>query len=255
MTRSAEEFECVRGLIGAGANDCEVSRRTGIPRSTVRGWRVHGGELGTRSRSRTAGDCPRCGGKPLHPVWYAYLLGLYLGDGCLSEHPRDVYRLRINLDLRQPEILQECKEAITAVRGMSARPPGAVQRAGCAEVYSFWKHWICLFPQHGPGRKHLRAIELDPWQEEIVRAEPGRLLRGLIHSDGCRVIINRVKVRGVRYAYPRYQFTNNSPDIRHIFCAACDAYGVRWARSNWNVVSISRGADVAKLDLVVGPKG
>ena len=35
---------------------------------------------------------------------YAYLLGLYLGDGCLSETRRGVYRLRITLDKKYPGI-------------------------------------------------------------------------------------------------------------------------------------------------------
>ena len=43
------------------------------------------------------------------------------------------------------------------------------------------------------GPKHLRPIRLESWQQEIVVAEPRVLLRGLIHSDGCRVM-NRVTV-------------------------------------------------------------
>jgi hypothetical protein len=27
-------------------------------------------------------------------------------------------------------------------------------KIGCTEVASYSKHWPCLFPQHGPGRKH-----------------------------------------------------------------------------------------------------
>lgn len=46
--------------------------------------------------------------------------------------------------------------------------------------------WSCLFPQHGPGRKHARPIVLADWQQEIVCEHPGRFLRGLIHSDGWR---------------------------------------------------------------------
>jgi hypothetical protein len=38
------------------------------------------------------------------PAAYVYLLGMYLGDGCLSSHPRDVYKLRISLDARYPGI-------------------------------------------------------------------------------------------------------------------------------------------------------
>ena len=48
-------------------------------------------------------------------------------------------------------------------------------------------HWTCLFPQHGPGKKHARTIALEEWQQQIVDAHPGAFLRGLIHSDGCRM--------------------------------------------------------------------
>jgi hypothetical protein len=58
--------------------------------------------------------------------------------------------------------------------------------------------------QHGRGKEHLRKIELAPWQQVIASAHPERLLRGLIQSDGCRVL-NRVNGT----IYPRYQFTNH----------------------------------------------
>jgi len=62
----------------------------------------------------------------------------------------------------------------------------------------------------------MRNIELQPWQRTIVMANPGRLARGLFHSDGYRGI-NRVRARlaeGDRwYEYPRYLFTNESKDI------------------------------------------
>jgi hypothetical protein len=126
---------------------------------------------------------------------------------------------------------------------------GRVKKIGCIEVNSHWKHWACLFPQHGPGPKHKRKIELVPWQLAIVDRHPDRLLRGLIQSDGWRGL-NFVNGKG----YPRYLFTNHSEDIRHIFCRACDMYGVSWRPSNWKTISIARAPDVAKLDLVVGPK-
>jgi hypothetical protein len=58
---------------------------------------------------------------------------------------------------------------------------------GCTEVTSLSKHWLCRFPQHGPGRKHERKIELTPWQQELVDLDPRPLVRGLLHSDGCQV--------------------------------------------------------------------
>jgi len=168
---------------------------------------------------------------------------------------RGVYRLRIFLDLRYPNIIDECYGAIRAIRTRDSSVTFVHQSSGCVEVSAYWKHWPCLFPQHGPGMKHTREISLRNWQEDIVSANPGELLRGLIHSDGWRGM-NKVRGEGKKryYWYPRYNFTSASEDIRRIFCNACDDYGVRWRRMNARTIAISRAADVAKLDLVVGPK-
>jgi hypothetical protein len=203
------------------------------------------GTLGSRGRDVT---CPICSPAELNRPAYAYLFGLYLGDGCLSFHRREVYRLRISLDVRQPLIVNECAAAMRVVA--SGRSVGFRAGRGCVEVGAYWKHWICLFPQHAPGRKHRRRIELQEWQEEVVQAAPDSLLRGLIHSDGCRVI-NRVGQR----QYPRYFFTNLSTDIQRIFCRACEQLGLAWTRPSFKNISIARSSDVAKLDVFVGDKG
>jgi hypothetical protein len=145
-------------------------------------------------------------------------------------------------------IIDEARASISAVRP-GKMSVGTVRKIGCLEVYASWKHWPCLFPQHGPGRKHLRRIELAEWQRAIIAEWPDRLLRGLIHSDGCR-FINRVKGTD----YPRYAFTNHSEDIRRIFCWACDIFGIVWRPSNWKTISVARRADVARLDSIIGPK-
>jgi hypothetical protein len=177
-----------------------------------------------------------------------YLLGLYLGDGCLSAHPRDVFRLRITLDRRYPGIIAECVAAIAAVRPAARincqhRPDNAV------EVSSYWKAWPILFPQHGQGKKHLRDVSLAPWQQQSVAASPKLLLRGLIHSDGCRFV--NTGRGGWRSA--RYSFSNRSVPIREIFCRGCDLLGVRWTTAP-HTVYVSRKQDVALLDEFVGPK-
>lgn len=114
-------------------------------------------------------------------------------------------------------------------------------------------HWPCLFPQHGPGTKHERAIALEAWQREILGAYPWRFLRGLIHSDGCRSM-NTIRHSKRTYTYPRYNFTNRSDDIRALFCEYCDMVGVEWRRmSRWNI-SVARRASVALMDRHIGPK-
>jgi hypothetical protein len=108
-----------------------------------------------------------------------------------------------------------------------------------------------LFPQHGPGPKHLRAIVLDPWQTWVaVERHPRLLLRGLIHSDGCRYI-NRI--RG-RYEYPSYSFSNRSADIRAIFMLTCDRLEISYRQTYEWTISIAKRKDVAKLDVFIGPK-
>mgnify|MGYP002336194323 CR=1 FL=1 len=108
---------------------------------------------------------------------------MYLGDGCISPHRRGVFHLRITLDTRYPEIIEECREAVASV---IRKWPGLTAKAGCVDVSSWSKQWPCLLPQHGPGRKHERPIQLVDWQQAIVDEHPGWLLRGLIHSDGWR---------------------------------------------------------------------
>lgn len=80
-----------------------------------------------------------------------------------------------------------------------------------------WKHWPCLLPQHGPGRKHERPIRLEDWQTEVVEAFPADFLRGLFHSDGCRVANWATRMVGgerKRYDYPRWQFPSLRPSLR-----------------------------------------
>jgi len=57
-----------------------------------------------------------------------------------------------------------------------------------------------------------------------------------------------------RYGYPRYFFTNKSPDIRRLFTDTLDTLGVEWKQANaWNI-SVARQASVALMDEHVGPK-
>lgn len=79
------------------------------------------------------------------------------------------------------------------------------------------------------------------------------MIRGLIHSDGCRSL-NRVTVRGRTYVYPRYFFANESRDILAIMGRALDQVGVAWRYNRPNSVSIARRDAVALMEQHVGPK-
>jgi hypothetical protein len=251
--RAAHEVQIVRWLIEVGLNNCQISRATGVARQTIREWRHRPLDWPERRVIRRpeweSAPCPRCDDRELEEGVYAYLLGLYLGDGTISKQAKgSSYRLRIVCANAYPRLISLCKEAMKRVKGIE-RDPGVIQREGCVEVNMGWAHWPCLFPQHGPGRKHERRIELAEWQGQIISRHPEHLIRGLIHSDGYR---GPNWVNGK--AYWRYQFTNNSDDIRGIFCEALEMRGIRWRRMNWNTISVARRLDVQMLDSFVGPK-
>jgi hypothetical protein len=229
-------------------NDCQIEREIGIPRRTICDWRR--APVGRSERS----TCAVCEGTPerLPAPSYAYLLGVYLGDGYIVVTRREVYRPRVACDLLHLGIASLIALAIEDVRGRrAALQPRLHSRT--LDVSSYWKHWPCLFPQHGPGRKHERRIALLPWQQQIVDAHPEQLVRGLIHSDGSRHI-NRIKHPKRTYEYVRYEFSNRSDDIKCIFCAGCDALGVQWRVMNRASISVARHDSVARLDEFIGPK-
>ena len=128
---------------------------------------------------------------------------------------------------------------------------------GCTATTVSWKHWSCLFPQHGPGRKHERPIVLAAWQSALLTRHPGPFLRGLFHSDGCRVAnwaTREVAGETKRYHYPRWQFSNRSEDVLQICAWALDEAGIAWRRSSRWHISVSRRGDVAALDHLLGRK-
>jgi hypothetical protein len=254
--RSADEIQTVVNLAATGLSPLSIARETGIPRSTIRDWLV--GRLPKGGASYEVA-CTQCGAEQHRldelPPAYVYLLGLYLGDGCISSHPRQVYRLRLFFDARYPGIIDAGEAAVRKV--LPANRVNRLSRSGGyanssprsnVELSVYSRTLPCLFPQHGPGRKHERRIVLADWQRALVAAHPAQLLRGLIHSDGCRFVNT-----GRNWRHPRYCFSNRSEDILRIFCDTCDLLGVRWTTAP-RTVYVSRVRDVAILDEFIGPK-
>jgi hypothetical protein len=242
-------------LMECGFSLRSISKSTGVNRSTLRDWREY------PEKALNRAPCPRCAGNPALPepqADYAYLLGLYLGDGCISRagaQNKEVWKLRVACADAWPGLIRECERAMRSIR-----PDNKViiqQKQGCVEVLSYSRHWPCLFPQHGPGRKHERQIELQAWQDAIVGMMPGHFARGLFHSDGYRGI-NRIRGHLANsdrwYEYPRYLFTNESGDILRLCVQTLDRLGVAWRFSRRNAISVARREAVARLDEFVGPK-
>jgi hypothetical protein len=259
--RSEAEYLEARKLLAAGKTDAEVARMLTIPRRTIYDWRTT--PAGRRDRLLAmdnvaevhSQDCPIYGRRTLDRGNYSYLLGLYLGDGCLSPQRATNWKLRIAQDARYSGLIAECVRTIEIVLESDRVH---VQNWGTwVEIHATWRHWFCLFPQHASGRKHTRSIVLADWQKEVISSESASLVRGLIHSDGTRHInevSHMTKAGPRRYRYVRYQFKNVSTDIQRIFTDALDHLAIAWTRAGPTTVSVARREDVRKLDEFVGPK-
>jgi hypothetical protein len=237
-------------LLEQGLNDCEVARRIGVPRSTVREWRQPRYQLKSPRNL-----CPRCWRRTKMVRFtskdYAELLGLYLGDGCISNQGRTA-RLRIFLDAAYPDIIRDT-EALLA----HSFPGNQVGVVGAHDgnmivlsVYS--SHLACLFPQEAGGKKHERPISLENWQLRIVEEAPWQFLRGCIRSDGC-AFVNRTGP----YEYLSYDFSNKSKDIVGLFMMTCGLVGLRYRVSSWRGswrVRINRRESVDLMLAQVGMK-
>ncbi|GGT12818.1 helix-turn-helix domain-containing protein [Streptomyces chromofuscus] len=244
-------------LVAQGRSVNSVSKETGISCAAIRSWLKRITPL-----PRTRHQCSICGPTaepPADRAAYSYLLGLYPGDGCISPGRKSGYFLRIACADSWPGLIAACAAAVEVINpnGKSYR----VQAVGYTSIVAYSQHWPCLFPQHGPGKKHERAIVLQPWQQEIVDGHPWEFIRGLIHSDGCRVTNWTTRMVGgerKRYEYPRYFFTNVSADIRRLYTDTLDKLGVAWTictrdGTPYNI-SVARKTSVALMDAHVGPK-
>ena len=189
-----------------------------------------------------------------HRASYAYLLGIYLGDGHIAGWRKGLWQLRLFCDAAYPGIVDEIVSAIHLTRGRHSAVYRFMKDASrCVVVQNLWKHWPAYFPQHGPGPKHMREMALAEWQRAATHAEPRAFLRGLIHSDGCRYVA-RQRRGGKIYTYVRYSFSNRSEDIKDLFREHLELVGIHSVTPNAQHVDINRRADVAALDEFVGPK-
>jgi hypothetical protein len=249
------------GLMRSGTTNAEIARRFGIPYGTVSYWRhIDRANRGECPGPRPSPLCPLCDDIGLDRAAYSYLLGLYLGDGHISHYAQHrVPSLMITCDDAWPGLMDLAEAALRAV--FPHNSTCRVRSKGCHNVKVYFKHMACLFPQHGPGKKHERRITLEPWQQRIVDEHPWELIRGLIHSDGCRITNWTEKIVGgarKRYEYPRYFFANKSDDIRRILTDTLTSVGVEWSTlargcDPFNI-SVARRESVALMDRHVGPK-
>ncbi|MGS2615207.1 hypothetical protein ACVCAH_11880 [Micromonospora sp. LZ34] len=139
-----------RALHARGDNIQSVARTLSLAYATVWHWCVDRPEPAVVGTALRCFRCSPAVDNPTDPAAYAYLLGLYLGDGHLVTSAR-VPVLRIYCSDTWPDLITACDEAMREVLATKVQ---RVQKQGCVAVQSSGTHWPCLLPQHGPGKKH-----------------------------------------------------------------------------------------------------
>jgi ribosomal protein S14 len=97
--------ELVRELDQQGLSKNAIARTTGVSRAAIRSW-LSGTIPGVKMAARSsASSCRRCGTAQMQfprltDAAYSYLLGMYLGDGHVSDSRKGVKRLRVSVARR-----------------------------------------------------------------------------------------------------------------------------------------------------------
>src|SRR5258706_2970397 len=128
--------------------DRENAAICGVSIWAVRHWRRgdRRSEKADPSR-RSSATCPRCDQRAMDDAAYAYLLGLYLGDGHITLGPR-AYVLWLACSDAWPGLFNLAKQTVSLVMPTSRVFCVSPRGVACTYVKSVSKHWPCLFPQH-----------------------------------------------------------------------------------------------------------
>lgn len=169
-------------------------------------------------------------------------MGLYLGDGNIVKFPRS-YRLTISLGITHQDVIRRCFYSLSKVFERNKVNIINEKKAKVVRVIVYTKSLLALFPQHGPGKKHTRKIELASWQKEIIDLYPEAFIKGLIDSDGSYYI---PKATGA----PVYNFSNKSEDIKILLKHYCDILGIHYTIPSKKHIGFTRRDCVTKLDAI-----
>jgi len=137
----------------------------------------------------------------------AYVIGVALGDGNLTNPNGRATRLRITCDPKYPRLVEKFKAALQAL--LPENRVGLIQRPdGCIDVSCFSNHLeVLLGWRAGRGSKIRQRARVPDW---IVAdsAFSVECLRGLIETDGS-VYFDR--------GYPMVMFATASPELAEDF--------------------------------------
>ena len=122
--------------------------------------------------------------KTLNPDKYllAYIVGIALGDGNLSNPNGRAVRLRISCDTKYPKLIEKIQ---TALR--SLLPNNAVsivkKKQSCVDISCYSNYWPKILGWNPSGSKYVQLVQVPEWIKNN-KIYSIYCLRGLIETDG-----------------------------------------------------------------------
>lgn len=249
---SSEKYDNVMKLLSYGHSIAEVSRMTGVNRSSISNWKIRGERV---SSPLDLSDPTKCI-TSMHSELteeikkaYSYILGLYLGDGCIYELDR-TEKMTITLD-KQYEVLNNY--TVETLGKFFKKSPYIFDRSlhgrgNAIDVNICTSTLSLLFPQHGKGKKHNRDIILTDWQLDVI--DPISIVKGLIMSDGSYYIDRQSGIM-------KYSFSNKSVQLIGILAKYLSELGISFAiytKLKKTELVVHKKLEVEKLHEMIGDK-
>ncbi len=150
----------------------------------------------------------------------AYLVGIGLGDGNLSNPNSRCVRFRVSCDLKYTFLITEIIAAINYI--LPESKIDIIKRpSNCIDISSYSNYWETILGwKAGQGSKYIQNAKVPDWiwiKDEYITA----CLKGLIETDGS-VYTDR--------GYPMVMFTNTVKDL------ATDVYQmIKWLGYDPNI--------------------
>lgn len=256
--KSVAEYNSAMDSYSSGMSIKDISEKMKINRSTISNWVCGATGVSYTSKVKHYSKLPNEYDpvkfmQSLNPSItnehrnnvYSYILGLYLGDGCINKFAR-TKRLNVSCDEKYPELNNHISNMFEYLFGSPVKIIHK-KNSKCIDICYSNCNLGLLFPQDGKGKKHDRCIYLTEWQRGIINFK--FLLVGLFHSDGCF------------YKRPNwnkyyYSFVNKSPDIINIFSECLTHFNIHHGIVDRKgcIFNINVYRDSDKLKELIGTK-
>ena len=133
---------------------------------------------------------------------WAYIIGLAVGDGNLSNPNGRCVRLRISCDLKYPYLIDKIRKSLHLLLPKN-KTCLAKKKGNCVDIISNSNYWPELLGWKSLGSKFRQSVDVPLWVKEDWEFSIN-CLRGMIETDGS-IYIDR--------GYPMVMFVNIIPQL------------------------------------------